>query len=64
MSTVYAVVKVTIEVPVRASSGAETVDELIMVSQKEAEEILSNNLNKCFKIISPVEFSHAIVKDR
>ncbi len=60
--TVYAVMKVTIEIPVRASNPGETVEELYRVSQREAEAILSNNLGDKFGVVGKVEFSHAVVK--
>ena len=61
-TTVYAVMKVTIEIPVRASQGAETLDELMRVSQREAEGILRNNLPDKFNVVGPITFDRAVVK--
>jgi len=61
--TVHAVMKVTIEIPVRPSQGGETVEELYRISIKEAEGILRNRLPKDFRVIGPVEFSYATIKD-
>jgi len=60
--TVYAVVKVTIEIPVRSSSPKESMEELHDVSLREAEEILKSKLTDDFRIVGKPSFSHAIVK--
>ncbi|AGH31497.1 hypothetical protein LOKG_00061 [Loktanella phage pCB2051-A] len=61
-TTVYAVVKVTIEIPVRASSPNETLLELQRVAVKEAEGILRNRLPEEFRIADTPQFSHATVR--
>jgi hypothetical protein len=61
--TVYAVMKVTIEIPVRCSGSGETVEDLYRVSKNEAEGILRNRLPNDFRVIGQVEFSHAVVKE-
>jgi hypothetical protein len=61
-STVFAVMKVTIEIPVRASGASETLEQMHTAAKSEAEGILRNSLPDNFRVISPVEFSHAIVK--
>lgn len=61
-STVYAVMKVVIEIPVRASSPKETLEELERVSMKEADRVLREKLPDCFRIIGTPEFSHATVR--
>ena len=63
-ATVYAVMKVTIEVPVRSSSANETMEQLLNASQREAEGILRNKLDPAFCISGPVAFSHAIVREQ
>lgn len=60
--TVYAVMKVTIEIPVRASGAEETLAELHRVSLREAEGILRNRLTDDFRVVGPIEFSHAVVR--
>jgi hypothetical protein len=60
--TVYAVMKVTIEIPVRPSQVGETIEELYRVSKLEAEGILRNKLPDNFRIAGDVVFSHAVVK--
>lgn len=61
--TVFAVMRVTLEIPVRSSSSAETFAQMHEAAKREAEGILRNKLTKDFSVIGPVEFSHAIVKD-
>ena len=61
-STVYAVMKVMIEIPVRASSPKETLEELERVSMKEADLMLRESLPNCFRVIGAPEFSHATVR--
>lgn len=61
--TVYAVVKVTIEIPVRASESGEKLVDLHRVAKSEGEDILRHLLKDTgIKAVSPVEFSHALVK--
>lgn len=60
--TVYAVMKVAIEIPVRSSHPGETFEVMHRAAQSEAEGILRNSLPPEFKVAGPVEFSHAIVK--
>lgn len=60
--TVYAVMKVTIEIPVRSSDARETLEDLYRVSQREAEGILNNNLGDKFRVVGKIEFSHAVIK--
>lgn len=62
--TVMAVMKVTIEIPVRASSVKETFEQMHNAAKREAEGILRNKLPDGIRVIGPVEFSHAIVKGR
>lgn len=62
-ATVYAVMKVTIEVPVRSSSANETMEQLLKASQREAEEILRSKLDPAFRISGPIAFSHAVVRE-
>lgn len=61
-STVHAVLKVTIEIPVRGSSPKETLEELERVSIKEAEGILRDRLPSDFRVIGQPKFSHATVR--
>lgn len=60
--TVHAVMTVMIEIPVRASSGGETLDQLEDVSRKEAERILLNKMPQEFRIIGKPQFSYATVR--
>ena len=60
--TVHAVMKVTIEIPVRASSPNETLAQLEEVSRKEAERILSNKLPPDFRVLGKPEFAYATVR--
>lgn len=61
-ATVHAVMRVTIEIPVRPSNSGETLQQMHDASQKEAEGILRNKLPPDFRIAGPIEFSHAVVK--
>lgn len=61
--TVCAVMKVTIEIPVRASESGETLAQMYEASQREAEGVLRNKLGREFRVIGPVEFSHAVIKE-
>ena len=61
-STVHAVMTVTIEIPVRASSPKETLEELERVSVKEAEGILRNKLPPEFRVIGTPKFEYATVR--
>lgn len=63
--TVYAVMKATIEIPIRSSSSNETFAQMHKVAKEEAEGFLRNEIATLgCRIIGPVEFSHAIVKER
>ena len=63
--TVFAVMKATIEIPIRPSGAGETLEELFRVSKSEAEGILRNRLGDDFRVLpGSLEFSHAIVKVR
>lgn len=61
-ATVHAVMRVTIEVPVRASSSEETLQQMHDMSKKEAEGALRNRLPDDFRVVGPIEFSHATVR--
>ena len=61
--TVCAVMKVTVEIPMRASDSNETFIQMYEASQREAEGILRNKLGPEFRVIGPVEFSHAVIKE-
>ncbi len=61
-ATVYAVMRATIEIPVRASSSEESLQQMHDASKREAEGILRNKLPDDVRVIGPIEFSHAIVK--
>jgi hypothetical protein len=54
--------KVTIEIPVRASSPKETIEQLHGIAVKEAESILRNNLPADFIVIGKPELSYVKVK--
>lgn len=60
--SVQAVMKVTIEIPVRASSPKETIEQLHGIAVKEAESILRNNLPADFIVIGKPELSYVKVK--
>lgn len=62
-ATVYAVMKVTIEVPVRSSQPGETMENMLKASQREAEGILRHKLDPAFHIAGPITFSHAVVRE-
>jgi hypothetical protein len=61
-ATVYAVMRATIEIPVRASNAGETVQQLYEASKREAEGILRNRLPDDFRVVGGIAFSHAIVR--
>lgn len=61
-TTVCAVCRVTIEIPVRSSSPNESLQDLYRVSKQEAEAIIRNKLPDDFRVVGPVEFWHATVK--
>ena len=61
-STVHAVMTVTIEIFVRASSPKETLEELERVSIKEAESILRSKLPGDFRVIGKPAFSYATIR--
>lgn len=61
--SVYAVMKVTIEIQVRPSSSNENFEQMHTAAKNEAEGILRNSLPPGkFRVLGPAEFSHAIVK--
>lgn len=60
-ATVYAVMKATIEIPVRSSESGETFEQMHAAAKREAEGVLRNAL-KDVRVIGAVEFSHAVVK--
>jgi len=60
--TVYAVMKATIEIPVRPSSPCETLEQMHQAAKREAEGILRNHLGPKMHLVGQIEFSHAIVK--
>lgn len=61
--TVFAVMKATIEIPVRSSGPGETLLDLHTSAKREAEDILRNSLPaEKFRVIGPVEFSHAVIR--
>lgn len=61
-TTVYAVVKATIEIPVRNSRSNETLEELYRVAVKEAADIVRLEMSDKIRIVGDLEFSHAVVK--
>ena len=61
-TTVCAVMRVTIEIPVRSSSSQETLQQMHDASQREAEGILRNKLPPDFRVVGRIEFSHAVVR--
>jgi hypothetical protein len=62
--TVCAVMTVTIEIPVRASGAGETFEQMHNAAKSEAEGILRNSLPADkFRVVGPVTFSHATVKE-
>ena len=66
--TVYAVMKVTIEIPVRSSESGETLEQLHEAAKKEAEGILRNkgvdkNGHQWFRVVGDVQFSHAVIRE-
>lgn len=60
--TVYAVMKATIEIPVRASGSGETLEQMHEAAKREAEGILRNSLPKGFTVKCGVEFSYAVIR--
>lgn len=61
--TVLAVMQVVIEVPVRPSSASETFEQMHEAAKREAEGALRNRLPSDMRIVGPVTFSHATVKE-
>lgn len=61
--TVFAVMQCTIEIPVRPSSPGETFEEMYTAAKREAEGILYHRLGQEFKVIGPVEFKKAVIKE-
>lgn len=60
--TVYAVMKATVEIPVRSSMSGETFEQMYEAAKHEAEGILRNSL-KDVRVVGAIEFSHAVVKE-
>jgi len=60
---VHAVMKVTIEIPVRCSESGETLAQMHEAAKREAEGILRHKLGPEFHIAGAVEFSHAMVRE-
>lgn len=61
--TVYAVMKATIEIPVRGSSPAESFEQMYRAAKSEAEDLLRTKLQGTgCRVIGNVEFAHAVVK--
>jgi len=60
-ATVHAVMRVTIEIPVRSSSAGETLQQMHDASMREAEGVLRNKLPPDFRVVGPVEFSHCVL---
>lgn len=62
--TVYAVMKATIEIPVRSSGSGETLEQMHKAAKSEAEGILRNTLAGKARVVGDVEFSYAVIKGR
>jgi hypothetical protein len=60
--TVFAVMKATIEIPVRSSESGETFEQMHTAAKMEAEGILRNLLTTNVRVIGDVKFLHAVVK--
>lgn len=60
---VYAVMRATVEIPVRSSESGETIAQMYEASKREAEGILRHSLPDDFRLVGQVEFSHAILKE-
>lgn len=61
--TVFAVMQCTIEIPVQPSSINETFERMYEAAKREAEGILSHKLGSEFKVVGPVEFKRAVIKE-
>jgi hypothetical protein len=61
-ATVFAVMKVILEIPVRPSHPSETLAEMHTAAKREAAAILNHALGDKAKVVGEIEFSHAIVK--
>ena len=60
---VFAVMKVTIEIPVRNSSPKETFEQMHQAAAQEAEGILNHHLNKeRFRVLGKPELSQVVVR--
>lgn len=62
--TVCAVMKATIEIPLRSSSPGETFEQMHEMAMREAEGNLRLMLKDGCRIVGKVEFSHAVVVAR
>ena len=61
---VHAVMRATIEVPVRASASGETLETMHKIAKTEAYHSLRDKLEGTgCRIIGEIEFSHAIIKE-
>jgi hypothetical protein len=60
--TVYAVMKVTLEIPVRSSNSGGTMEQMHEAAKRETEGILRNALPDKFHVVGQVGFSHALIK--
>lgn len=60
--TVYAVMKATIEIPVRGSSPAESFEQMYRAAKSEAEDLLRHKLSGTGVRVCELQFSHAVVK--
>jgi len=61
-ATVFAVMRVTLEIPVRPSGPDETLEQMHRAAKREAAGILTHALGNKAKVVGEIEFSHAIVK--
>lgn len=60
---VNAVVRATIEIPVRSSSSEETMSQLYEAAKREAEDIIRTKLGREFRLVGQVEFAYAVVRE-
>lgn len=62
--TVYAVMQVTVEIPVQPSSADETFAQMFDAAKREADDILRTHLSLShFKVVGEPTFIRAVVKD-
>jgi hypothetical protein len=62
-TTVCAVMRVTVEIPVRSSSAEETCAQLFEASLREAETLLRTKLPSDFLVVGKPEFAYATIKE-